>query len=178
MIEIKRISEANQKDINIPNEPFSLWGKMIPSYDGKKWAYTTEKFDESNIREMVFPDENYDFDILQKECFFVGAYNESGECVGLAIYRHHWLKYLYLDDLKLSKAYRGCGIGKLLLEEGKKIAEENGYRGLYTIGQDNNLSACLFYIKSGFSIGGFNTRLYGGTKQAEKSNVYFYMDIV
>jgi len=152
MIEIKRITEVTKNDINIPNEPFTLWGKMIPSYDGKKWAYTTEKFVESKISEMIFPDENYDYNALKKECFFVGAYNECGKCVGLAMYRHDWLKYLYLDDLKLCKEYRGQGIGQLLLDEGKKIAAENEYRGIYTIGQDNNLSACLFYVKSGFII--------------------------
>jgi hypothetical protein len=48
---------------------------------------------------------------------------------------------------------------------------------IYTIGQDNNLSACLFYIKSGFVIGGFNTHVYGGTNQANKSNIYFYLDV-
>jgi len=177
MIEIKRIDEVTKNDINIPNEAFSLWGKMIPTYDGNKWAYTTEKFEESKVSEMKFPDENYNFDLQKKAFFFVGAYKESGECVGLAIYKHDWLKYLYLEDLKVYKAYRGKGIGKLLLVEGKKIAAENGYRGIYTIGQDNNLSACLFYIKSGFSIGGFNTHSYGWTNQAEKSNIYFYLDI-
>lgn len=52
MIEIKRIAEATKNDINIPNEPFTLWGKMIPIYDGNKWAYTTEKFEESKIIEL------------------------------------------------------------------------------------------------------------------------------
>jgi ribosomal protein S18 acetylase RimI-like enzyme len=176
MIEIKRIAETIKNDINIPNESFTLWGKMIPTYNGNNWGYTTEKFEESKISEMIFPNENYDFDLLKKECFFVGAYNECGRCVGLAIYRHDWLKYLYLDDLKVCKEYRGHGIGKLLLNEGKEIAAENGYRGIYTVGQDNNLSACLFYIKSGFEIGGFNTHGYRGTNQANKSNVYFYLD--
>ncbi|VDN49169.1 conserved protein of unknown function [Petrocella atlantisensis] len=176
MIEIKRITEITKNDINIPNEPFTLWGKMIPTYDGDEWAYSIEKFEESKISEMVFPDENYDFDALNKDCFFIGAYNEFGKCVGLAIYRHDWLKYLYLDDLKVCKEYRGHGIGKLLLDEGKKMAADNGYRGIYTIVQDNNLSACLFYIKSGFIVGGFNTHQYIGTNQADKSNIYLYLD--
>ncbi|GAU76412.1 GNAT family N-acetyltransferase [Fusibacter sp. 3D3] len=120
---------------------------MIPTYDGSKWAYTTLKFEKDKISEMTFPNENYDFDALKKECFFVGAYNECGKCVGLAVYRHDLLQYLYLVDLKVCNEYRGHGIGNLLLVEGKKIAVENGYRGIYTIGQDNNLSACLFYIK-------------------------------
>ena len=176
MIEIKRITETNKNDINIPNEPFTLWGKMIPSYDGNRWAYTTEKYEESKIGEMVFPDENYDFDARKKECFFVGAYNEYGKCIGLAVYKHDLFKYLYLEDLKVCKDYRGYSIGKFMLDEGRKIANENGYRGIYTIGQDNNLSACLFYIKSGFTIGGFNTHEYRGTNQADKSNIYFYLD--
>ena len=57
------------------------------------------------------------------------------------------------------------------------IALENGYHGIYTIGQDNNLSADLFYLKNGFEIGGFNTQVYKGTKQEGKSDIYFYLDI-
>lgn len=177
MFKIKRIDEVTKNDINIPNEPFTLWGKMIPTYNGKDWAYTTEKFEENEISKMVFPDIDYDFDALKDECFFVGAYDESEKCIGVAIYRHGWFKYLYLEDLKVSKEYRGHGIGSLLLEEGKKIAGENGYRGIYTIGQDNNLSACLFYIKTGFVIGGLNTHEYVGSNQANKSNIYFYLDV-
>lgn len=177
MIETRRIDEATKQDVNLPNEPFALWGKMIPTYDGNKWSYITHEFEESKITEMVFPDENYDFDTLKNDYFFVGAYDEVGKCVGLAIYKHDWLKHLYLYDLKVTKAYRSCGIGKLLLDEGKKIASENGYSGIYTVGQDNNLSACLFYVRSGFTIGGLNTHSYKGTKQAGKSDIYFYLDV-
>ncbi len=176
MIEIKRITEANKNDINIPNEPFTLWGRMIPTYDGNRWNYSEELFEKKEIREMIFPDENYDFNARKTECFFVGAYNEEGECVGLAVYKHDWLKYIYLEDIKVCKAYRGYSIGKRLLDEGKKIARDNNYDGIYTIAQDNNLSACLFYINFGFVIGGFNTHEYKGTSQADKSNIYFYLD--
>ena len=174
-IEIKRITEATKNDINIPNEYFTLWGRMIPTYNGSNWAYTIERFEENSIREMVFPDEDYDFHALTSS-FFVGAYNELGKCVGLAIYEQAPFKYMYLKDLKVSVDYRGRSIGQLLIDEGKKIAAENGYKGIYTIGQDNNLSACLFYIKSGFMIGGFNTQIYAGTNQADKSNIYFYLE--
>lgn len=173
---IKRINDSSQ-DINIPNEPFSLWGKMIVAYDGEQWTYITDEFHEDDITEMIFPNENYDFEALKKDTFFVGAYDDQDNCIGLAIYKKDWFKYLYLEDLKVFKAYRGHGIGKLLLDEGKKLAKENGYRGIYTIGQDNNLSACLFYVNSGFFIGGLNTQVYAGTSQEHKSNIYFYMDL-
>ena len=177
MISIKRINELTKYDINIPNEPFEIWGKMIPTYDGEKWDYTTKKYENQDITEMVFPDENYDYDERKADTFFVGAYDEKDQCIGLAIYKKDWLKYLYLEDLKVYKSHRGLGIGKLLIGEGKRIADENDYIGIYTIGQDNNLSACLFYINAGFSIGGLNTHVYAGTSQANKSNIFFYLDI-
>lgn len=56
------------------------------------------------------------------------------------------------------------------------IQKGSGYLGLYTQGQDNNLGACLFYIKNHFYIGGFDTNVYKGTKQEGKSDIIFYCD--
>ena len=113
MIEIKRITAEHKDDINIPNEPFELHGRMIPTYDGKAWSYTTEEFPKNEVTTMVFPDEDYDYDEMAKEYVFIGAYG-SGKCVGLAIYKRDWFKFLYLEDLKVSGEYRGHGVGRRL----------------------------------------------------------------
>ena len=42
------------------------------------------------------------------------------------------------------------------------------------MGQDNNLAACQFYIKSGFRIGGVDTEVYNGTSQEGKADIIFY----
>ena len=42
--------------------------------------------------------------------------------------------------------------------------------------QDNNLSACLFYLKNGFRIGGLDTEVYGGTNQEGKADILFYTE--
>lgn len=173
MIEVKIIDEANKKDINIPNEPFCLFGRMIPSYVDKKWDYTIERFE--TVSQMCFPDENYDFYELSKNSVLIGAY-EQGRCIGLAILQQAMFKYMYLYDLKVNQAYRGCGVAKKLIEAARKAAVANGYRGIYTQGQDNNLAACLFYIKNGFRIGGFDTDMYKGTKQEGKADIIFYLD--
>ena len=175
MIRIQLIDEMQKNDINIENESFLLYGKMIPSYNGK-WSYTTELLPEEEHTLMTFPDENYSYDELAKNSFFVGAYDEDNQCIGLAIYQKSWNKYLYLYDLKVKSSHKKSGIGKALIEKGKEIAVTNGYNGIYTQGQDNNLSACLFYVKTGFKIGGFDTMLYSGTKQEGKSDVIFYLD--
>jgi len=175
MIKVKIIDEKTKRDINIKNEPFRLYGRMLPSYVNETWDYTTELFPKEDIREMCFPDENYDYDGMAKEHIFVGAY-DGETCVGLAILKHDWMKYIYLYDLKVNSEYRGKHIGQTLIEKCKEIAAENGYRGVYTIGQDNNLGACLFYVNNGFSIGGLDTRVYTGTSQEGKKDIIFYYD--
>lgn len=175
MFEIRIIDAEHKQDINIPNEPFSLFGRMIPSYINEQWQYSTVRFREEEIREMCFPDENYDYDSLSENSVFVGAY-DGDKCIGLAILQHAMLKYMYLYDLKVNTDYRGRQVGKMLIDASAKIAAKQGYKGLYTQGQDNNLGACLFYLKSGFVIGGLDTHVYKGTSQEGKSDILFYLD--
>lgn len=175
MISIRVIKEERAQDINLPNEPFSLFGRMIPSYVNECWGYDTVYWEEEKITEMCFPQENYNYAEMKENSVFLGAYDED-KCVGLAILQQGFFKYMYLYDLKVNADVRGKGIGKLLIEEAKRVALAQGYRGLYTQGQDNNLGACLFYIKSGFYIGGFDSNVYKGTKQEGKADILFYLD--
>lgn len=175
MISIKIIDCEHKADINIPNQPFKLFGRMIPSYIDEKWSYEVERFPEAEIIEMCFPDENYDYDELAKNSIFIGAY-DGDKCIGLAILQHEWHKFLYLYDLKVNADYREKGIGVMLIEKSKELALEHGYRGIYTQGQDNNLAACLFYIKNDFVVGGLDTKIYTGTSQEGKKDILFYLD--
>ncbi|MBQ8848850.1 MAG: GNAT family N-acetyltransferase [Clostridia bacterium] len=71
---------------------------------------------------------------MSEDHIFIGAYNE-GKCIGLAIMKHEWFKYMYLYDLKVNSAYRGKGIGDMLIDKCKEVAFLHGYRGVYTQGQ-------------------------------------------
>ena len=114
---------------------------------------------------------------MAKNSVFIGAY-DNNRCVGLAIMQQGFCKYMYLYDLKVNRDCRGMGIGQKLMERAKEVAVQAGYRGVYTIGQDNNLAACLFYLKNGFRIGGLDTEVYNGTKQEGKADIIFYWDLV
>lgn len=175
MLETKLIDQEHMQDINIPNEPFALWGRMIPCYKDERWSYTVEHFSPQDVSEMCFPDENYDYMEMCKNTVFIGAY-DGDTCIGLAILQDALLKYMYLYDLKVNKAYRNQGIASLLLTKAKEVAAAKGYRGIYTQGQDNNLSACLFYLNFGFHIGGLDTDVYKGTTQEGKADILFYLD--
>lgn len=171
MITIKQITTSC--DLNLKNEPFTMPGKFIPELKDGIWSYRTEPFDAP--REMVFPEENYELSQINAKGIALGAY-EDDQCLGVAIYEDYWLKYMYLSDLKVTSAARGKGVGKALIHEGLNVALARGYKGLYTIAQDNNLNACMFYLSAGFSIGGFDNRVYGGTSQEGKADILFYLD--
>ena len=171
---IRFIDKAHSSDINLKNEPFPLFGRMLPCYQDGKWSYTTSK--NAEIAWDCFPDENYDYEAMEKDHVFIGAY-DGAACVGLAILRKQWHKYLYLHDLKVNGAYRGRHIGTRLIDAACSYAKEQGFRGVWTIGQDNNLAACLFYVNSGFRLGGLDTEAYRGTRQEGKSDIHFYRDI-
>lgn len=175
MIITKIIPESRQNDINLKNEPFPIWGRLIPSLEHGKWSSHVLKFPEKQWTVMTFPNEKYHYDQTQEKTIFVGAYQDA-ECVGLGVLQKAPFQYLYLADLKVKTKYRRQGIGRKLITASMKIAHQHHYRGLYTIGQDNNLSACLFYLKTGFVIGGFDNHVYQGTTQANKADIIFYHD--
>ena len=171
MIQIRKITEENKQDLNLKNEPFEMPGRFIPALQDGVWTYRTELFEKPEV--MVFPDENYDFSKADARGVILGAY-EDGKCIGIAIFEDFWFRYMYLYDLKVNGAFRGRGVGKMLIEAGMEEAKMRGYHGLYTQAQDNNLNACLFYLKAGFMIGGFDNRVYEGTAQEGKADIIFY----
>lgn len=176
MIEVKIIDATNKEDIKLKNEEFQLWGRMIPSYENEKWAYTVREFAPKDVSRIRFPDENYQYEEMSKNSIFIGAY-DAGKCIGLAIMQEAFFKYMYLYDLKIKKAHRKQGVANMLIEKAKEVAHSKGYRGIYTQAQDNNLSACIFYVNTGFHIGGLDTKVYNGTVQEGKADILFYLDI-
>ncbi|WP_304229691.1 GNAT family N-acetyltransferase [Lactobacillus kitasatonis] len=171
-IVIRKIDAAHNKDARIPNQPFEIWGRMIPSIDHGKWSYEVEKNEKPT--QDCFPDERYN--VTKDDATFLGAY-DGDTCVGLAVLRKDMFRYLYLDDLKVNRDYRGQGVGGKLIEACMHKAEKLGMQGVYTIGQDTNASACLFYLKHGFDIGGFDNRSYRGTAQEDSASIFFYRDL-
>lgn len=177
MITTNIIKEDRKDDIKLKNQPFKLFGLLLPSYQNGRWDHTELLFPQENVTEMCFPEEDYDFAEMSQNSVFVGAY-DGGKCVGLAILQQAFMRYMYLYDLKVDPDCRGRGVGRLLIEKCKEVAAQEGYKGIYTQGQDNNLGACRFYLKTGFEIGGLDTRVYGGTAQEHKKDILFYCDCV
>lgn len=54
MIEIRLIDSLHKADINIPNEPYEIRGRMFPSYNGEKWDYTISSLPKEKVTQIVF----------------------------------------------------------------------------------------------------------------------------
>lgn len=173
-MEIRKITRENAGDLRLKNEPFAMPGKFVPSLRNGQWNYTVELYDTPTT--MTFQDETYDLDIIDQEGCAFAAY-KNGKCVGLIVLKERFWKYLYIHDLKVSAGARGKGIGRALVQAAAREAEMRQLCGLYLQAQDTNLNACLFYLRMGFAIGGFDNHLYTGTTQAGKADVTFYLDI-
>jgi len=172
-ISYKKISKDNEKDLNIPNEPIDIIGRLIVSRSENEWSHSSELFTEKT--DMIFPNEAYDSVEINGKGFAIGAYDQD-KCVGLAVMQDDWAKFMYLADLKINRAYRKRGIAAELMKECKIEADKRKYKGIYTVAQDNNLIACRFYMNQGFEIGGLNTHGYKYTTQEHKADIYFYLD--
>ncbi len=174
MIEIKIIDRDNSRDINLPNEPFSEFGRVLVTYREGRWSYEISCYEDDKIISVCFPDEHYD-PAAMSDSVFIGAY-DGDVCVGLAVLQPGFLKYAYLSDLKVSAGYRRRNIGRLLIERAGKLSKDMGFLGLYAYVQDNNPGAFMFYLNSGFYIGGLDTNLYRHTKQEGKSDIIVYCE--
>ena len=90
MIEVRMINEARKADINLPNEPFGLFGRMEPPTRTADGDDKETLYNEENISEMCFPDEDYDYEAMKENSVFLGAY-DGEKCVGLAILQEAFL---------------------------------------------------------------------------------------
>ena len=52
MITTKIIDFQHKADINIPNEPFKLFGQILVSYNNGKWDYQLKKYSSEKVPEL------------------------------------------------------------------------------------------------------------------------------
>ena len=117
-MEIRFIDEKHAADINIPNEPFPIRGRMVITYNGDRWEHTEKLLPSEQIEETTFPDENYNYHEM-KDYVFIGAY-EGADCIGLAILTPVFNPCLFLFRHE-----------KALLSPGLLPHEKSGYLAIW-----------------------------------------------
>ncbi|MGO4529557.1 GNAT family N-acetyltransferase [Paenibacillus sp. 2TAF8] len=159
-------------DIHTTNDYFTLFGKIIPSLQSGQWTYEEVLFDEP--REIRFPDEQLDWNeyINQEDKMLFLAYINQ-VCIGQIRIVKDWNRFCYIENIATKKEYRGSGVGKLLLNKAEAWAKQKNLIGMSLEAQDDNLGACRFYVKQGFTLGGADTLKQSYTPNID-TTLYWY----
>lgn len=92
-------------------------------------------------------------------CLFAFSDNQL---VGQAVVVKNWNDLAMVWDLRVDAHMRRKGVGRELLAACEDWAKSQGLQGLMLETQDTNPSACQFYERYGFVLGGVDRMLYGG----------------
>lgn len=89
------------------------------------------------------------------------------------VLKRNWNNYCFIEDVRVDGQYKGKGIGRQLIEVAKEWTFSKGLKGMTLETQNINVSACKFYEKCGFILGGFDNFFY---KQIEsvKDEIVLY----
>ena len=163
-------------DVNAANEPFPIIGRIVPELKDGIWSWREELFDESWEKQYPNDDCDYSEYIKNPDKIIYLAYSES-ICIGQIVLRRDWNKYAFIEDICVSRAARGQGVGRALILKAIEWAKAAGLDGLALETQDNNVLACRFYAKCGFSIGGVNTMFYRNFSKpySDETAIFWYM---
>ena len=113
------------------------------------------------------------YDVLFSDCWQdVNAYgirkDDSDEIIAyLEVSREEWNDRLRITNLLVREDYRGCGLGSVLVEKAKSIAENENRRIIVLETQSCNVPAIDFYKKQGFVFAGTNIYFYSNVDISE-----------
>ncbi|WIG39839.1 streptothricin N-acetyltransferase SatA [Bacillus toyonensis] len=97
------------------------------------------------------------------------------QIIGFIVLKKNWNHYAYIEDITVDKKYRTLGVGKRLVDQAKQWAKEINMPGIMLETQNNNVTACKFYEKCGFVIGGFDFLVYKGLDMTnDEVAIYWY----
>jgi len=172
---IVQITNENICDINKVNEPFEIIGKIIPKYENDIWTYTEETSSEVHEKQYQNDVEDYEAYINNKDKIVFFFY-DNNLCIGQIKMHKNWGKYVFVDEIFVSKNARGKGVGHSLINQAIEWAKQNQLMGLMLETQDNNLWSCRFYSKCGFQIGGIDDMIYANFPNiANEKAIYWYL---
>jgi len=80
----------------------------------------------------------------------------------MTVAKESWNNRLRIHELLVLEEYRGKGIGKMLIEKAKQVAQELNRRAIVLETQTNN-SAAEFYRKQGFELNGVDLTAYSNS---------------
>lgn len=169
---IEEINVKNVKDVNQSDGEFIIDARVALYAENDVIRYEILKVPSTKKRYKAEASYTTYADDPNKTVFL--AYVD-GQIAGQIVLRKNWNNYAYIEDIVVDVKYRRQGVGLELMTQAKRWARERELVGLMLETQNNNVSACKFYERCGFRLGGFDRYLYKGiNRDTEEVALYWY----
>ncbi|EJQ50601.1 hypothetical protein IEQ_02475 [Bacillus cereus BAG6X1-2] len=166
------------------DDSFTVNARLVLSVSkiNNKIEYTVEKvpsYEKSYLEDKYDDDEELAYNEYinnPNQIIYIALLHN--QIVGVMILKKNWNRYAYIEDIKVEKECRGLGIGSRLIEKAKQWAKDGNMPGIMLETQNNNVTACKFYEKCEFVIGGFDFLVYKGINEKnDEVAIYWYLNL-
>lgn len=172
-ITIEAYDQHNHHDLNRCDASFTVDSKLVLHVADGVPTYTVVSVP-PYTKHYPLPAEQSTFLAQRDKGIFFARW--QGELAGQIILFKNWNGYAYIDDIAVSPAFRRRGIGHRLIDQAVTWAKQRGLPGIMLETQNTNVTACRFYARCGFVLGGYDRFLYQGLMpETEEMALYWYM---
>jgi ribosomal protein S18 acetylase RimI-like enzyme len=94
--------------------------------------------------------------------------------VGYIALSADWNNVASIDDLAVDMEWRGTGAAQRLVRQAIDWTKAKGLPGIRLETQTNNVAACRFYLRQGFTLSGYDRHLYEGLSPGTRETALFF----
>jgi streptothricin acetyltransferase len=88
-----------------------------------------------------------------------------------------WRPTATLQWVVVERAWRGRGVGRMLIERALDWTRTRGLRALVLETQTTNIDACRFYLRMGFALSGVQSPYYFDERVAEEQALFWTYEV-
>lgn len=85
-----------------------------------------------------------------------------------------WNGFAVIDDIAVDAEWRGTGAAQRLMQQAIQWTGGKALPGIRLETQTNNVAACRFYLRQGFTLGGYDRYLYEGLSPGTRETALFF----
>lgn len=115
---------------------------------------------------------------VNPEAIFLIAEKDDGEIAGFITASLGWNKFISIDYIAIESRSRRNGAANKLMAAAHVWARSINAAGMRLETQNVNVSACLFYRKYGFTLGGYDRFLYNALPEKNEVALFWYYMLI
>nr|WP_300309307.1 GNAT family N-acetyltransferase [Halomonas sp.] len=98
----------------------------------------------------------------------------NGNPIGYMAVSQVWNNYALIEDIAVDAPHRGIGVARFMMDAAVEWARGAALAGVRLETQSNNITACRFYERYGFVLGGHDRYLYRGIHPDSREVALFW----